>query len=201
MQETENTAALLGRVAMSLIFIHGGWGKLLAPVATQAMLAGHHLPMVQLGWILAVVVELGGGPAILIGLFTRPVGLVLAIWCVVTALIGHANFADRNQEIHFCKNMAMMGGFLYVAAFGARAWSLVAPRRRASSRLNSNPEQGAGRRRAQSLVRMRHCAAHLRRRLVLAQTFVNHLPQQIVVGPGEIFDFGDQLGPHPMHTA
>jgi hypothetical protein len=40
MQETENTAALLGRVAMSVIFIHGGWGKLLAPVATQAMLAG-----------------------------------------------------------------------------------------------------------------------------------------------------------------
>ena len=126
MQETENTAALLGRVAMSVIFIHGGWGKLLAPVATQAMLAGHHLPMVQLGWLLAVVVELGGGLAILIGLFTRPVGLVLAIWCVVTALIAHTNFADRNQEIHFLKNMAMMGGFLYVAAFGARAWSLDA---------------------------------------------------------------------------
>jgi uncharacterized membrane protein YphA (DoxX/SURF4 family) len=39
-------AALLGRIAMSAIFIHGGWGKLLAPMATQAMLAGHHLPMV-----------------------------------------------------------------------------------------------------------------------------------------------------------
>ena len=64
--------------------------------------------------------------ALLLGLFTRPVGLVLAIWCVATALIGHANFADRNQEIHFFKNMAMMGGFLYVAAFGARAWSLDA---------------------------------------------------------------------------
>ena len=47
MQETENTAELLGRVAMSVIFIHGGWGKLLAPVATQAMLASHHLPMVS----------------------------------------------------------------------------------------------------------------------------------------------------------
>jgi hypothetical protein len=35
MQGTENTAALLGRVAMSLLFIHGGWGKLLAPAATQ----------------------------------------------------------------------------------------------------------------------------------------------------------------------
>ena len=84
MQSTENTAALLGRVAMSLLFIHGGWGKLLAPAATQAMLASHHLPMVKLGWILAVVVELGGVLAILLGLFTRPVGLVLAVWCLAT---------------------------------------------------------------------------------------------------------------------
>jgi putative oxidoreductase len=126
MQGTENAAALLGRVAMSVIFILAGWGKLLAPAATQAMLAGHHLPMAQFGWILAVVVELGGGLAILFGLFTRPVGLVLAIWCVATALIAHTNFADRNQEINFLKNMAMTGGFLYVAAFGARAWSLDA---------------------------------------------------------------------------
>jgi hypothetical protein len=63
------------------------------------LLAGHHLPMAQFGWILAVVVELGGGLAIVFGLITRPVGLVLAIWCVATALIAHTNFADRNQEI------------------------------------------------------------------------------------------------------
>ena len=103
MPGTENAAALLGRVAMSLLFIHGGWGKLLAPAATQAMLASHHLPMAKFGWTLAVVVELGGGLAILLGLFTRPVGLVLAIWCVATALIAHTKFADRNQEIHFLK--------------------------------------------------------------------------------------------------
>ena len=90
------------------------------------MLASHYLPTVQLGRLLAVVIELGGGLAILLGLFTRPVGLVLAIWCVATALIAHTNFADRNQEIHFLKNMAMMGGFLYVAAFGGGAWSLDA---------------------------------------------------------------------------
>jgi putative oxidoreductase len=130
MQGTENTAALLGRVAMSVIFILSGWGKLLAPTATQAMLANHHLPIVQLGWMLAVVVELGGGLVILFGLLTRPVGLVLAIWCIATALIAHTNFADRNQEINFLKNLAMAGGFLYVAAFGAGAWSLDAWRSR-----------------------------------------------------------------------
>ena len=147
MQGTENAAALLGRVAMSVILIFAGWGKLLAPAATQAMLASHHLPMVQLGWILAVVVELGGGLAILLGLFSRPVGLVLVIWCVATALIAHTNFADRNQEINFLTNMAMTGGFLYVAAFGARAWKsrrmVVAPRRR-SGAVGRSPRMGSG---------------------------------------------------------
>jgi DoxX len=97
-------------IAMSLLFIHGGWGKLLAPAATQAMLASHHLPMVKYGWILAVVVELGGGLAILFGLFTRPVGLVLAIWCAATALIAHMNFTDRTgvrpRSSHQAKNRA-----------------------------------------------------------------------------------------------
>src|SRR5690348_14832635 len=89
MQANENIVLLVGRIGLSLLFIHGGWGKLLAPAATQAMLASHHLPMVKYGWILAVVVELGGGLAILFGLFTRPVGLLLAIWCIATALIAH----------------------------------------------------------------------------------------------------------------
>lgn len=38
-------------------------------------------------------------------------------------------------------------------------------------------------------------------RLVLAQALIDHLAQKVVVGPGEIFDFGDELGPHPMHAA
>jgi putative oxidoreductase len=86
--------------------------------------------MVEAAWVLAVVVELGGGLAILFGLFTRPVAVVLAVWCVATALIAHSNIADRAQEIQFFKNMGMTGGFLYIAAFGAGVWSLDAWRSR-----------------------------------------------------------------------
>jgi putative oxidoreductase len=45
---------------------------------------------------------------------------------VATALIAHTNLADRAQEIQFFKNMGLTGGFLYIAAFGAGAWSLDA---------------------------------------------------------------------------
>ena len=43
-----------------------------------------------------------------------------------TALAAHTNFADRNMEIHFFKNIAMAGGFAYVAAFGGGAYSFDA---------------------------------------------------------------------------
>ena len=126
MTSTENAATLVGRLLLSLLFVMGGWGKLMAPAAAQAMLAKHNLPMVEAGWLLAVIVELGGGLAILFGLFARPVGFVCAIWCVATAIIGHGDFADRNQEIHFFKNLGLTGGFLYIAALGAGAWSVDA---------------------------------------------------------------------------
>ena len=41
------------------------------------------------------------------------------LWPVVTAVFFHANFGDQNQLIHFMKNVAMAGGFLILASFGA----------------------------------------------------------------------------------
>jgi putative oxidoreductase len=130
MPRTNNAMMLFGRVLLSLLFLIGGTTKLLGPAATQAMFVKQGLPMVEAAWVLAVVVEVGGGLATLLGLFARPVGLVLAIWCVATALIAHTNIAERAQEIQFFKNMGLTGGFLYVAAFGAGEWSLDAWRAR-----------------------------------------------------------------------
>jgi putative oxidoreductase len=90
MQGTDNAKMLVGRVLLSLLFLIGGTIKLLGPSATQAMFVKQGLPMVEAAWVLAVVVELGGGLPMLFGLFTRLAGLVLAIWCVATALIAHA---------------------------------------------------------------------------------------------------------------
>jgi putative oxidoreductase len=133
MNGRENASVLAGRVLLCLLFVHGGWGKLFAMAATKASFAAHGLPMVDAAWLLAVVVELGGGLMLLLGLFTRVTGLVLAVWCVATALIAHTNFAVRAQEINFLKNLAMAGGFLYVFAFGAGAYSLDALLRRRHS--------------------------------------------------------------------
>src|SRR5690348_14696833 len=105
MNATENLTALVARILMSALFLIGGWGKLMAAAATQAGFAKRGLPLPEAARLLAVVVELGGGLAILFGLFTRFAAYVLAIWCVATALIAHTHLADRVQEIMFFKNM------------------------------------------------------------------------------------------------
>ena len=98
MRNVENAAALIGRILICLLFVLGGWGKLMGPAATQAMFAKQGLPLVQAAWVLAVAVELGGGLLILLGWFTRPVAFVLAIWCIATALIAHAIWPSGHRR-------------------------------------------------------------------------------------------------------
>ena len=123
-----DAAALLGRVLLSVLFIWSGWGKLMAAAATQAYFGKIGLPVPEAAYALTVCVELGGGLLVLAGLFTRPAALVLAAWCIATALVAHTDFADRGQLINFMKNVGLCGGFLHVAAFGAGAFSLDALR-------------------------------------------------------------------------
>ncbi|MDF2119506.1 DoxX family protein [Roseiarcaceae bacterium H3SJ34-1] len=114
----------LGRLLIAVIFIFAGFGKIAAPVATQGYIASTGLPFPLLGYLLAVLVEAGGGVLLLIGYQTRLVALVLALFSVATAVIFHNDFADQNMMIHFLKNIAMAGGLLQVVAFGAGGFSV-----------------------------------------------------------------------------
>jgi putative oxidoreductase len=61
-----------------------------------------------------------------VGYQTRWAALILAVYCVLTALFFHNTFADQNQMINFLKNIAMTGGLLQVVSFGAGSFSLDA---------------------------------------------------------------------------
>ncbi|UDL93702.1 DoxX family protein [Lichenihabitans sp. PAMC28606] len=113
---------LPARVLMCLLFLISGFGKVSAVAAIQAYMAAHGLP----GFLIwpAAALELVGGLLLLVGLGTRPLALVLAGWCLLTALVFHTDFADQNQMINFFKNMTMAGGFLILARDGAPGLSL-----------------------------------------------------------------------------
>lgn len=116
--------ALLGRLLMSAIFINGGIGKALGSTAAIAMMARDGLPVPEVAFAVAVIVELGGGLLFLVGFKTRYVAAVLAAWCIATALVAHLHPGDAGQMIHFMKNVCMAGGFLQAVAFGAGRFSL-----------------------------------------------------------------------------
>jgi putative oxidoreductase len=106
----------------------------MAPAATIGYIQSTGLPLASLGLVAAIIVELGGGLLLALGYKTRLVAAVLAVFSVVTGLIFHSALGDQNQLIHFLKNLAMAGGLLQVAAFGAGAYSLDA---KAARRIGS----------------------------------------------------------------
>ena len=123
-QPRNSVIPLVARALMAIVFIMSGLSKLGAPAATQGYIAAMGLPAPILAYLGAIAVEVGGGILLLVGYRTRAVAFVLAGFSVLTALIFHHAFADQNQMIHFLKNIAMAGGFLQIAAFGAGSLSL-----------------------------------------------------------------------------
>lgn len=117
------------RALLSAIFLLSVIGKIQAPAATIGYIASAGMPVPPVAYALAVLVELVGGLALLVGLRTRIAAGALAIFSLAAAVGFHSNFADMNQFIHFLKNVAIAGGLLQVVAFGAGAWSLDANRR------------------------------------------------------------------------
>lgn len=117
-------APLAGRSLLALIFVLSGAGKLAAYAATQQYMESAGVPGLLLP--LVILAELGGGLALIAGLFTRLSAVALAGFSMVAAVLFHADFADQNQMIHFMKNVSIAGGLLLLAAHGAGAWSLDA---------------------------------------------------------------------------
>ena len=121
-------AAFVGRLFIAAIFLHEAWSKLTAYAGALAYMKAFGVP----GWLLpfAIAVEGGGALLIVLGWRTRLAAFVLAAFCVATAVLFHARFGDRNQLLHFEKNLAMAGGLLVLLAHGGGTWALDAWRSR-----------------------------------------------------------------------
>lgn len=142
MQDSKRYLPLLGRALIALPFIFSGIGKLAAPAATIGFIGSVGLPFPQLGYLVALAVELGCATLLLIGYRVRPVAIVMGLFCVATAVFFHRNFADQSQMINFLKNIMILGGLLQVAYFGAGPVSIDARAAARSGEATINPVRG-----------------------------------------------------------
>ncbi|APV37031.1 DoxX family protein [Acinetobacter soli] len=113
--------SLVARVLMAYIFIVAGWGKLTAYTATVGYMESMGVPGALLP--LTILVELGGGLALLFGFQARFAAFGLGIFSIITAFIFHEG-TDSAQAINFMKNFAMAGGLFFLMLHGAGKFSI-----------------------------------------------------------------------------
>jgi len=118
-----NVMILMGRILLALIFLMAGLNKLGAGYAgTQGYMAMMGVPGMLLP--LVIVLEVGGGVALIAGLKTRLVSWALAAFTVVAAFIFHNKLSVQMESIMFMKNLAIAGGLMILAEHGAGFYSL-----------------------------------------------------------------------------
>jgi putative oxidoreductase len=109
---------LVGRILLVTLFLVSGLGMLAAPGGFAGYMASIGMPAPMIVTWLVIALKVLGGLAILVGFRPTLPALLLAGFCIATALIAHMDFADQNQFNAFFKNIAIAGGFLLLAATG-----------------------------------------------------------------------------------
>src|SRR6185312_17270235 len=115
-------AVPVGRLLFSLIFIMGGLHHFSSGMVAYAASAG--VPLANIAVPLAGIFAVVGGLSVLLGYKTRYGAILLILFLVPVTFMMHAFWkADPNmadiQQIMFMKNLAMIGGALFLFHFGA----------------------------------------------------------------------------------
>ena len=109
-------AAVVGRLLLAVMFIISGVHKIIDPGPTAQMLTATNLPAnlaLPTGLFEAI-----GGVLLAVGLMTRLVSVVLAVFVGLTIFFFHNQFADPLQGTLALKNLAIIGGLLMTFAYG-----------------------------------------------------------------------------------
>ncbi|NKJ33602.1 DoxX family protein [Rhizobium sp. SG570] len=115
-------ALLFGRMLLSLLFLEEGIE--LASHFDNALEAMAKLGVAAPIATATIVVQLAAGLAIALGFTTRLAAFGLGLFCLLTALLFHTNFASHNELLHFEKDLAISGGMFVLIVAGAGKLSL-----------------------------------------------------------------------------
>jgi putative oxidoreductase len=132
-ERVRDEVVLAARILLILLFVVFGWSKLTHYSGTVSYMAGTGLPLPPIAALVAIVVEFFVSLAVAVGVWTRPLALLLALYTLGTALIGHhfwsmEGAARAANAINFYKNISIIGGFLLLYVVGPGRYSLDAMR-------------------------------------------------------------------------
>jgi|SRR6185312_5710462 len=105
---------MVGRGLLAALFLLAGLTKILQPKPVLDHMAAEHVPKIFFPAVIAL--ELGAGAALLTGWNAGWAAAVLSVFCLLTAIVFHRNFAERAERTQFIKDIALAGGLAFVAA-------------------------------------------------------------------------------------
>lgn len=116
--------AVVGRCLIALIFLISGINKIIGFAGTAGYMASKGLPMVEVLLVLTILIEVGGSLMIILGWKAKLAAMVMFLFLIPVTLIFHPAWSDPGQMNAFLKNLAIMGGMLYIMTFGSGTCSL-----------------------------------------------------------------------------
>ncbi len=127
---------LVARILLAQVFIISGFGKWKAFAATAAFMGNLGLPASQSLLVLTIALELGGGILLVLGWQARALALAFFVFTLLAAVVVHPFWNVQapglgGQLNNFMKNLAIMGGMLYVVIHGPGPLSLGGKQRNA----------------------------------------------------------------------
>jgi putative oxidoreductase len=127
--DNDSWLPLVGRALLAAIFLLAGINKIPGFAGTSQYMAAKGLPMVPVLLILTIIIEIGGAALIIAGYRTRLAALALIGFTIIITPIFHNFWAMQgmeaaNNQIHFLKNLAVIGGLIMLAVHGPGRISL-----------------------------------------------------------------------------
>ena len=117
-----NILDLVGRIFISAIFLLSGINKIQNYESSHNWMESLGVPGILL--IPAIVLEILAPILIIVGYRVKISASLLSLFCVATAVIFHTDFSNQMQFVSFFKNIGLAGGFLFLAIYGAKDFSL-----------------------------------------------------------------------------
>jgi putative oxidoreductase len=129
MSQFQPWGLLLGRLMLAYIFVLSGYGKIVGFAGTAGSMANYGMPMVEVLLVATIAIELVGGLMLVVGWKARWAALAIFLFIIPATLIFHAFWAVPQEQvmmqtIQFQKNLAIMGGMLFVFFCGPGRLSL-----------------------------------------------------------------------------
>lgn len=122
MSNLKDVNILVSRVLLAILFVVAGYGKIQGYDATAGYMQAMHVPAFLLP--LVILLELGGGVAIILGFLTRFTAISIGVFSILAALLFHNDFSQEMNQMMLMKDFSIAGGFFLLASLGAGKYSI-----------------------------------------------------------------------------